>query len=125
MSASGPVTLYGLSTCDSCRKARNWLKRFDIAHAFVDVRDTPQTPDSLRSWQAAVGGWEALVNKASTTWRGLPSGRTSPGSDAEWLLLLREHPALIKRPLLVLEDGRVQQGFTNSAYERLFDAGKR
>ena len=118
------VTVHGLSSCDSCRKARNWLKRFDIAHAFVDVRDTPQTPDTLRSWRAAVGGWEALVNKASTTWRNLPPMRQSPGSDAEWLLLLREHPALLKRPLLVLGDGRVQQGFSHGLYERLFDAGR-
>ena len=24
------VTLYGLDNCDTCRKARNWLKRFGV-----------------------------------------------------------------------------------------------
>lgn len=118
------VTVHGLSSCDSCRKARNWLKRFDIAHAFVDLREQPPSPDILSAWKDGVGGWNALVNKASTTWRGLPVGRTSPGSDAEWRLLLREHPALIKRPLLVLDDGRVHQGFSDNAFKALFGIAK-
>ena len=36
-------TLYGLDNCDTCRKARNWLKRFGIAHDFVDYRAQPQS----------------------------------------------------------------------------------
>ena len=34
----GSVTLYGLPACDTCRKARNWLDRFDVAYTFVDYR---------------------------------------------------------------------------------------
>lgn len=120
----GMLTMHGLSSCDTCRKARNWLKRFDIAHAFVDLREQPPSPDTLVAWKDAVGGWDALVNKASTTWRGLPVGRKSPGSDAEWKLLLREHPALIKRPLVVLADGRVHQGFSDNGFKALFGIAK-
>ncbi len=29
------TTLCRLDNCDTCRKARNWLKRFGIAHDFV------------------------------------------------------------------------------------------
>ncbi|MGY0504304.1 Spx/MgsR family RNA polymerase-binding regulatory protein [Luteimonas sp. e5] len=113
-------TVYGLKNCDSCRKARKWLQRFDITHDFVDVRETLPAPQQLLEWKQAVGGWDALVNRASTTWRQLPPNRKAPGSDAEWKLLLREYPALIKRPLLVLDDGRVQQGFSDNGYKKLF-----
>ena len=37
------TTLYGLDNCDTCKKARNWLDRFGVAHAFVDYRDHRQS----------------------------------------------------------------------------------
>ena len=117
------TTLYGLSNCDTCKKARNWLKRFEIAHAFVDYRDERQTPDTLLAWKQALGGWEAMINKSSTTWRNLPPNRKAPGSDAEWKLLLREYPQLIRRPVVVLADGRISQGFTDNSFKRLFGIG--
>ncbi|MDO5505114.1 MAG: Spx/MgsR family RNA polymerase-binding regulatory protein [Pseudoxanthomonas suwonensis] len=117
------ATVYGLKTCDTCRKARNWLQRFAIDHDFVDLRERLPEPETFSTWQQAVGGWDKLVNKSSTTWRQLPEYRKAPGSDAEWRLLLREHPALVKRPLLVLDDGRIAQGFSDNAYKDLF--GKR
>ncbi|MFN4162462.1 MAG: Spx/MgsR family RNA polymerase-binding regulatory protein, partial [Stenotrophomonas sp.] len=99
------ATLYGLKNCDTCKKALNWLKRFDVPHAFVDYREQPQPAETLLAWRDAVGGWDALVNKSSTTWRQLPAHRKTPGSDAEWKLLLREYPQLIRRPVVVLDDG--------------------
>ncbi len=116
------ITLYGLKNCDTCKKARKWLERFGIEYRFVDVRENLPSPEMLNDWQAAVGGWQLLINKSSTTWRQLPDNRKTPGSDAEWRLLLREHPALIKRPLLQLADGRICQGFSDNSYKKLFAA---
>ena len=117
------TTLYGLKNCDTCRKARKWLDRFGIAHDFVDVREQLPRPEAFVSWKDAVGGWDALINKSSTTWRQLPDNLKSPGSDAEWKLLLRGHPALVKRPLVVMDDGRVAQGFSDNGYKKLFGVG--
>jgi Spx/MgsR family transcriptional regulator len=114
------TTLFGLSACDSCRKARNWLDRFGIAHAFVDYRDERQSPETLKAWKDALGGWDALVNRQSTTWRGLPEARKAPHSDPEWTLLLKEYPALIKRPVLVTDDGKVSVGFADNSYKKRF-----
>lgn len=118
------TTLYGLSNCDTCKKARKWLDRFGIAHAFVDYRDQRQPPETLVAWKDAVGGWDALVNKSSTTWRQLPPNRKAPGSDAEWKLLLREYPQLIRRPVVVFDDGRVAQGFSDNGFKALFGIAK-
>jgi arsenate reductase-like glutaredoxin family protein len=73
--------VYGLDTCDTCRKARNWLKRAGIEHDFVDYREHRVDPVTLKAWSKAVGGWDKLINKASTTWRNLPAMRMTPGSD--------------------------------------------
>ncbi|WP_374605013.1 Spx/MgsR family RNA polymerase-binding regulatory protein [Arenimonas sp.] len=118
------TTLYGLDKCDTCRKARNWLTRFEVPHGFVDYRAHPVPPATLKAWAASLGGWEKLVNKASTTWRQLPEGRKSPGSDPEWTLLLREHPALVKRPVVVTDDGQVSVGFSDSGFKQRFGVGK-
>ena len=117
------TTLYGLDNCDTCRKARKWLDRFGIAHAFVDYRDQRQSADTLAGWARQAGGWDTLVNRSSTTWRGLPPNRKTPGSDAEWQLLLKEYPQLIRRPLLVTDDGVMSQGFSDNSFKRRFGAG--
>ena len=112
--------LYGLPTCDTCRKARNWLARFEVAHDFVDYRANPVPAATLKAWAAQLGGWEAMVNKSSTTWRELSPNRKAPGSDAEWKLLLKEYPQLIRRPVVVLDDGSVSQGFSDNGFKKLF-----
>ncbi|WP_147651522.1 arsenate reductase [Vulcaniibacterium gelatinicum] len=117
------TTLYGLTNCDTCRKARNWLARFGIAHEFVDYREQRVAPETLAAWKEKLGGWEAMVNKASTTWRNLPPARKAPGSDAEWKLLLKEYPQLIRRPVVVTEDGVVTQGFSDNGFKKRFGAG--
>lgn len=114
------TTLYGLDNCDTCRKARNWLTRFGIAHGFVDYRAQRQDAATLAGWAKQAGGWEALVNKSSTTWRQLPPNRKTPGSAPEWQLLLKEYPQLIRRPVVVTDDGTMTQGFSDNAFKARF-----
>ena len=114
------VTLYGLTTCDTCRKARNWLDRFEVAYSFVDYRAHPVPAATLKRWAQQLGGWEKLVNKSSTTWRTLLPQRKNPGSDPEWTLLLKEYPALVRRPVVVQDDNSVSVGFTDNGFKKLF-----
>lgn len=115
--------LYGLANCDTCRKARKWLDRFGVEHAFVDYREQRPTPETFVEWKDKLGGWDAMVNKSSTTWRTLPESRRTPQSDAEWKLLLREHPALVRRPVVVTDDGTVTQGFSDNGFKKRFGVG--
>ena len=119
----GELMLYGLDNCDTCRKARNWLARFNVAHRFIDYRAERVSAETLKSWSAALGGWDKLVNRASTTWRTLPDSRKTPGSAPEWTLLLKEYPALVKRPVVVQPDGSVSVGFSDNGFKKRFGAG--
>ncbi|MDH5832094.1 Spx/MgsR family RNA polymerase-binding regulatory protein [Luteimonas sp. M1R5S18] len=114
------TTLYGLKNCDTCRKSTKWLDRFGIAHRFVDYRDEKPTPEMLVEWARQLGGFPAMVNKSSTTWRQLPDTRKAAASDAEWKLLLREYPQLVRRPVVVTDDGVVTQGFSDNGFKKRF-----
>jgi arsenate reductase-like glutaredoxin family protein len=54
----------------------------------------------------------------------LPETRKKPGSEPEWQLLLKEYPALIKRPVLVTNDNVVSVGFTDNAFKLRFSIKK-
>ena len=118
------TTLYGVKNCDTCKKASKWLDRFGIAYSFVDYRDNHQASETLAGWAKQAGGWDALINKSSTTWRQLPDSRKTPGSEAEWKLLLKEYPQLIRRPVVVTDDGMVTQGFSDNGFKQRFGIEK-
>ena len=117
------TTIYGLKNCDTCKKATKWLDRFGVPYAFVDYRGDRPSPETLVEWAGKAGGFDALVNKSSTTWRQLPENRKSPASDAEWKLLLKEYPQLIRRPVVVTDDGVVTQGFSDNGFKQRFGVG--
>ena len=66
------IVIYGLKNCDSCRKAVQLLARAGAAHRFHDLRADGLPSGRVERWLAAAG-WEALVNRRSTTWRELPA----------------------------------------------------
>lgn len=108
--------VYGLQRCDTCVKARKWLDAKGIAYVFIDYRDQPVDAASLTAWAGKLGGWDKLVNRASTTWRNLPDAAKQPAGEAEWLALVQAHPTLVKRPVLATPDGEVSVGFKEPAW---------
>ncbi|OZB52133.1 MAG: arsenate reductase, partial [Thiomonas sp. 14-66-4] len=64
------IILYGIPNCDTVKKARAWLGAQGVAHAFHDFKKHGVPEAALDAWLAALG-WEALVNRKGTTWRGL------------------------------------------------------
>jgi Spx/MgsR family transcriptional regulator len=106
----GVITVYGLKTCDTCRKALAWLKDEKIAHRFVDVRADGIAKADVSRFARAVG-WEKLLNKASTTWRELDEGVKSNLTEGLAVALMVEHPTLIKRPVFEMPGNRIVSGF--------------
>jgi len=112
------LTLYGLATCDTTRAARKWLDGQGIAYAFHDVRENGLTKPLVEAWIGQLG-WEKVLNKASTTWRGLPEADKAGVGRATAVALLLAHPTLVKRPLLD-RDGELSVGFKPADYAALF-----
>lgn len=114
------VQMYGLKKCSTCVKAQKWLQAHNIACEFIDYREQPVAPDTLQSWADQLGGFPALVNRASTSWRGLTDEQKSAATPSQWLALIEEFPTLIKRPVLVQSDGQVSVGYSEKKYGDYF-----
>ncbi len=99
------MQFYGLKTCDTCRKARKALDEAGVEYTYKDVRADGVTKAQLTKW-AKVVGWEKLLNKSSTTWRGLADAEKDGVNEKKAIALMAEHSTLIKRP--VIENGPTQ-----------------
>ncbi len=112
------ITLYGLATCDTTRAARKWLDAHGQDHAFHDVREDGLTRGLVEGWVKLLG-WEKVLNKASTTWRGLPEADKAGIDQKRAIALLLAHPTLVKRPVLD-RGGALSLGFKPAIYADLF-----
>ena len=86
------MKIYGLKTCDTCRAAVKALA--GQGAVLVDIRAEPLDPATRASFLAEFG--EALVNRRSTTWKGLSEAERAGAPED----LLADHPALMKRPVI-------------------------
>lgn len=112
------ITIYGIRNCDTMKKARTWLEGHGIEHRFHDYKIEGVSRTDLEDWSAKAG-WEALLNRAGTTFRKL-SDEDKQGIDREKAIsLMLAQPSLIKRPVLE-KDGAILIGFKPEAYANIF-----
>lgn len=118
----GEMIFYGLKTCDTCKKALKALQAAGHAPRVIDVRADGVPEVDLAAWLDRIGP-DALVNTRSTTWRGLDAAEKARAGDAKGALaLLRAHPTLMKRPLIVTEN-QIHLGWTKPVQEALLGTG--
>jgi arsenate reductase len=110
-----PITLYGIKACDTMKKARTWLDAKGVAYDFHDYKAVGASPDLLAAWAQRVG-WEVLLNRSGTTFRGLPDADKTGLDQAKAIGLMTAQPSMIKRPVLDLGD-RLLVGFKPDQYE--------
>lgn len=99
------MDVYGLKSCDTCRKVKKALDGANVRYAFHDVREEAPTKMQIGRWASAVGT-EKLLNKSSTTWRNLPDAEKQNIDDKKAVGLMTKHPTLMKRP--IIENGPTQ-----------------
>ena len=105
------INVYGLKNCDTCRKIRKELDAAKVAYDFHDVREDGVTKAQVSRW-AQKAGWEKMLNKASTTWRGLSDADKTGVTQAKAIALMAANPTLIKRPVIERGDTEVYVGWT-------------
>jgi arsenate reductase (glutaredoxin) len=117
-----PVTIYGIKNCDTMKRARAWLDGHGIAYAFHDYKAAGLSREVLESWTPTVG-WEALLNRAGTTFRKLPDTDKNGLTEKKAIALMLAQPSMIKRPVLD-HGGALLVGFKPEAYAKAFGMAK-
>lgn len=112
------VTLYGIPNCDTMKKARAWLDQAGIAYRFHDYKKAGVEEADLRRWIDRLG-WEAVLNRAGTTFRKLSEAERADLDADRAVALMLAQPSMIKRPMLETEDA-VVAGFAPDRYAAVF-----
>jgi arsenate reductase len=113
------LTVYGIKSCDTCRKARKYLAEHNIEFEFHDLREDGLDIQMLERWTTRMG-WERLLNKQSLTWRKIPEvDRSDMGRDKA-LATMIDNPTLIKRPVLESEKF-IAVGFSEKRFGDFLD----
>ncbi len=108
------LTVFGIKSCDTCRKARKFLAENDIDFRFHDVRDDGLDIQMLERWSARIG-WEKMLNRQSLTWRKIPEVDRNGMTKDRALALIIENPTLVKRPVLE-SDTFIAVGFSEKRF---------
>ncbi len=111
------ITIHGIKNCDTMKKARAWLEAEGIAHDFHDYKTAGITPALLQAW-VQKAGWEALLNRAGTTFRKLPDDQKQGLDEAHAVALMLAQPSMIKRPVLTHGDALII-GFDAARYAKM------
>ena len=110
------ITLYGIPTCDTVKKARAWLTANGAEHSFHDFKKQGVPKGELPFWIQAVG-WETLLNRKGTTWRKLDDATRDAVVDAPSAqALMLTQASVIKRPVVQWADGTITVGFDAASW---------
>ena len=91
------MILYGIPTCDTCKRALKTLQAAGRQVSFRDVRATPLTPAEIDAIVQEFGS--RVINTQSTTYRGFNDFLKASDPEAQ----IAAQPTVMKRP--VIQDG--------------------
>lgn len=114
------IKIYGISQCNTVKKARQWLDENHIVAEFIDFKKQPPTQNDIEFWLTQIPK-EVLINRRGTTWRKLSSEEQQAAlvSDQRAIDLMLAQPSIIKRPVLI-HNNKITIGFDPQRYTEIF-----
>lgn len=110
--------IYGITNCDTVKKARRWLDAHHVDYQFHDFKKQGIDRATLKNWIDKLG-LDVILNRRGTTWRNLSPSQKNALQRNTALELLRQYPTLIKRPVIET-DSQIIVGFDQKQYTSTF-----
>lgn len=106
------MIFYEYPKCSTCRMAKAELKSLNLEVEAIDIKATPPSAETLKSWLAAGFELKKLFNTSGNSYRelGLKDKLADLTLD-EAVALLAADGMLIKRPILIEDDKILQIGY--------------
>ena len=112
------VTVFGIPTCGTVKKARKWLDDKGVGYEWVDLRQAPPGRDRLARWVEAFG-WKPMRNTSGGAYRALGDEKKA-WEDAAWLDAFTADAMLLKRPVIEVDGAPALVGFKEPDFKLLF-----
>lgn len=106
------MILYGISTCDTCKKAVKALQAAGRDVSFRDIRAQPLSAAEIDTIVTEFG--DRAINKQSTTYRGFSDFLKASEPEAQ----IAAQPAVMKRPVIEA-DGKFYLGWDDAVQAAL------
>ncbi len=120
------ITIYGIKSCSTMKKAFNKLDALGVNYDFHDYKKQGIDKQSVQRWVDALG-IDKVLNKRGTTWRKLSDEQkqTAEASVDKAIDLLVANTSMIKRPIVAGELTDKNQpillcGFDEEAFDKTF-----
>lgn len=99
--------------CSTCQKARKWLDEHGIVYTARHIKENNPSYEELCRWYAAGSlPLKKFFNTSGLVYKSLNLKEKLPTmSEEEQLRLLATDGMLVKRPLVILDNGTVLTGF--------------
>ena len=106
--------------CSTCQKARKWLDSHGLSYTPRHIKEENPSFQELRTWYAFSGQpLKKFFNTSGLVYKSLGLKDKLPTmSEEEQLRLLASDGMVVKRPLVILPDGRVLIGFKEKEWEQ-------
>ena len=106
--------------CSTCKKAKKWLDDHGITYTDRHIKENNPSYEELKNWFAISGiSLKKFFNTSGLQYRALELKDKLPTmSEEEQLQLLATDGMLVKRPVLVTDDGKVLTGFKEADWEK-------
>ena len=115
------MTIICYSRCGTCKKAIKWLQERGSDFTQRSITEETPTREELAAWQQKSGlPLQKFFNTSGRIYKENHLKDKLPAmSDEEKLDLLSSDGMLIKRPILLADDGSVLVGFKEAQWESL------
>ncbi len=112
------MKVYGITNCNTVKKALDWLKANHVDYQFHDFKKLGISEEKLQEWDQKAG-YEKFLNKQGLTWKQLdPQVKESIKTSGDALKLLQQKTSMIKRPVIEYGDF-LYFGFDEGVYSKL------
>ena len=105
--------------CTTCKKAKAWLDTHGIAYEARHIKEQNPSYEELSQWLKISGlPVKKFFNTSGLQYKALGLKDKLPGMTVEeQLRLLATDGMLVKRPIVVTDDGKVLTGFKETEWE--------
>lgn len=111
------LNLYTSPSCTSCRKAKAWLKEYDISFKERNIFANPLNKEEIMQvLRMTENGTEEIISTRSRTFQNLKINLDDLSID-QLIDLVEKNPSLLRRPI-IMDDRRLQVGYNEDEIRR-------